>query len=547
METYFSGNVRVQELTDLIVEKLFTVCLLSGKDAADEFAKGRAAVEKLGQILLDLRSLSQAALVDGLIQLVEQRFPDRRVTNNFPSMRSTLEDMVKEGVAHLSAFFPAVPGADSSVSIKQELVGEGSTKVVLPGGKTPVTPVTSAEPEMPVRSDHWNLASQLGSAVVRVEKSMITGNTIGGAAGQPLKKDGAAGQTPKKDEVAAQAPKKDEVAGQLPKKDELVGQLPKKDEILPAAEADVSKESEEKDTPAVQLTALNFVIDPRPVMINPTTARVWPPLLQNARPGESDDEKKPATKIESAVILESMLSEVKGSVTKVEAKPAEVKESVAKVEPKPPEVKESVAKVEPKPAEVKESVVKVEPKPPKVKESAVKVVAKAPEFKESVAKTEPKPAEAKVSAAKAEAGPPESAGREGKVKALFGREPVPTEVGREPLSTEKEAVKSAAPGPNRGLPRQSPLSPEAIRLGPVLKYLFPGERIRWDISLANCPILAQVADLLVHVGDGPDLHPSVPLLKKEGWKVVVFSREDISFPRRMERMIRLVTRQASSQ
>lgn len=490
METYFSGNVRVQELTDLIVEKLFTVCLLSGKDAADEFVKGRAAVEKLGQILLDLRSLSQAALVDGLIQLVEQRFPDRRVTNNFPSMRSTLEDMVREGVANLSAFFPAMPATDSSV--KQELAGEGGTKVVLPGGKTPATratPVTSAEPQMPVRSAHWSLSQQPGSAVVRVEKSMITGNMIGGSAGQP------------------------------PKKDEAAGEPLKKDKALPASEANPTKETEDKGSSAGQFSAPTFVLDLHPAMTTPAAARVWPPLLQGVRTAASDDGKTAATKIEPPVILESVSSEVREGIAKAESKPAEVRESIAKVEPKPPKVKESV----------------------------VKVVAKALEFKESVAKSKLKPPEAKVSAVKAEAGSPESAGREGKAKASFGREPVPADVGREPLSTEKETVKSAAPGPNRGLPRQSPLPPEAIRLGAVLKYLFSGQGIRWDISLANCPFLAQVADLLVYVADGQELHPSIPLLKKEGWRIVVFSREDISFPRRMERMIRMATRRASSQ
>ncbi|CEJ06844.1 Hypothetical protein DEACI_1297, partial [Acididesulfobacillus acetoxydans] len=300
METYFSGNVRVQELTDLIVEKLFTVCLLSGKDAADEFVKGRAAVEKLGQILLDLRSLSQAALVDGLIQLVEQRFPDRRVTNNFPSMRSTLEDMVREGVANLSAFFPAMPATDSSV--KQELAGEGGTKVVLPGGKTPATratPVTSAEPQMPVRSAHWSLSQQPGSAVVRVEKSMITGNMIGGSAGQP------------------------------PKKDEAAGEPLKKDKALPASEANPTKETEDKGSSAGQFSAPTFVLDLHPAMTTPAAARVWPPLLQGVRTAASDDGKTAATKIEPPVILESVSSEVREGIAKAESKPAEVRESIA--------------------------------------------------------------------------------------------------------------------------------------------------------------------------------------------------------------------------
>lgn len=126
-------NPRIQELIDLIVEKLFTASLLVGKDADSEFAKGIQAVEKAAQVLLSV-SLDTEYLAEGLTQLVEQRLPDRRVIENFPNFPWLMQQMILEGTQVLQAR----PAQASESEEKEPMAVQASARVLLVGGRTPV-------------------------------------------------------------------------------------------------------------------------------------------------------------------------------------------------------------------------------------------------------------------------------------------------------------------------------------------------------------------------------------------------------------------------
>ncbi|HVJ48600.1 hypothetical protein [Desulfitobacterium sp.] len=98
METFFQKNTEVQEWVDLLIEKLFTVCLLSGSEADSEFFRGRQAAEKISSILQGIADLPEDTVKEGIRQLIEQRLPDPRVIDNFPQFYSFMEEMIKSGI-----------------------------------------------------------------------------------------------------------------------------------------------------------------------------------------------------------------------------------------------------------------------------------------------------------------------------------------------------------------------------------------------------------------------------------------------------------------
>lgn len=108
METFYGENTDIQEWVDLLIEKLFTVCLLGGSEADSEFYKGKEAAEKISSILQKLTSLPEDALKGGIQQLVEQRLPDPRVIDNFPQFYSLMEEMIQSGLPQVQISEPEV-------------------------------------------------------------------------------------------------------------------------------------------------------------------------------------------------------------------------------------------------------------------------------------------------------------------------------------------------------------------------------------------------------------------------------------------------------
>lgn len=94
METFYKENSDVQEWVDILIEKLFTVSLLSGPEADSEFYRGRQAAEKISGILQSITNLPEDTLKEGIRQLIEQRLPDTRVIENFPQFYRLMEEMI---------------------------------------------------------------------------------------------------------------------------------------------------------------------------------------------------------------------------------------------------------------------------------------------------------------------------------------------------------------------------------------------------------------------------------------------------------------------
>jgi len=80
----------------------------------------------------------------------------------------------------------------------------------------------------------------------------------------------------------------------------------------------------------------------------------------------------------------------------------------------------------------------------------------------------------------------------------------------------------------------------------VLNNIFPKFTISWNKHLMDATFLAQVSDILICVYD-PQNPCDVKKYHNDGWKVLVCSTEDLTFPRRLERNIRQIKRSSFTQ
>lgn len=159
MEAFFRKDQEIQELIDLFIEKLLTVNILSGSDADSEFYRGRQAVEKIALLFKEMAELPDEALIDGIRQLVEQRLPDSRVIENFPNFYELMNDMIQAGLPN-SIAIPALakPGISTQLGSEQIITSISSSgrssltpssKITLNGGRSlisdtqnPVAPIS---------------------------------------------------------------------------------------------------------------------------------------------------------------------------------------------------------------------------------------------------------------------------------------------------------------------------------------------------------------------------------------------------------------------
>lgn len=82
---------------------------------------------------------------------------------------------------------------------------------------------------------------------------------------------------------------------------------------------------------------------------------------------------------------------------------------------------------------------------------------------------------------------------------------------------------------------------QAYLLKHVLSNIFPKGTIYWNKSLMGQTFLAQVENILICIHD-PEHPCDLKKYNKDGWKVLVCSSEDLTFPRRLERAIRQIQR-----
>lgn len=94
--------------------------------------------------------------------------------------------------------------------------------------------------------------------------------------------------------------------------------------------------------------------------------------------------------------------------------------------------------------------------------------------------------------------------------------------------------------------RSAQIPENAEKLTRVFKQVFPNSAIRWNLVIGKNSFYAQVDKVLIYVQESSDLQELVDIqhlkteMKKEGWSVYVCQKEDLSFPRRLERGLRLM-------
>lgn len=82
---------------------------------------------------------------------------------------------------------------------------------------------------------------------------------------------------------------------------------------------------------------------------------------------------------------------------------------------------------------------------------------------------------------------------------------------------------------------------KAERLNDVLSYLFPNVSVNWNFNLMGQKFLARVEDILICLYD--PTHPCpTDKFKKDGWRILVYREEDLTYPRRLEREIKNILR-----
>lgn len=128
MEDYSYNDPRIRELISNIIEKIFTVCLLSGLDSDAEFQQGCQIVIKLTSLLQEISTFPSEFLADGVKQLLEQQLPDVRIINNFPAFQTTLDRMLRQGILKVtdSRMKEVVNSTESTKVIKLESKSQDS-------------------------------------------------------------------------------------------------------------------------------------------------------------------------------------------------------------------------------------------------------------------------------------------------------------------------------------------------------------------------------------------------------------------------------------
>jgi len=103
LDASFHNDPRIREWTNQIVEKIFTVCLLTG-DSVVEFQKGCQLIIKLTAFLRETATLSSESLADEVKQSLKQRLPDARVINSFPEFQATMDRMLRVALKDLASY-----------------------------------------------------------------------------------------------------------------------------------------------------------------------------------------------------------------------------------------------------------------------------------------------------------------------------------------------------------------------------------------------------------------------------------------------------------
>ena len=489
MEACFHNDPRVQEWISKIVEKIFTVCLLTGIDSEAEFQKGC-------QIIIKLTSLLQSELLeDGVKQLLDQRLPDARVIDSFPAFQATMDSMLREGLLQMS---------------------ESQKKDILKGlaSNAEFTKAISVEPH--------NSYLEKPNKVSRLE--FDTYSSINGPYPDIQQtKDAALALTDALVQADAQAKVDAQTLAEFVAQVEVLTQAEKqaKADAFTFAEALTQAETQAKsdaltfaDALAVAETqAKSDAIELAGALEQANTQANADALLLTETLGKADAQKEA-----DALLLNDALAKVEAltqaeKLTKADA--LKFSEALAQAQ--------SQAKTDA--LMLADTLAKAD----------AQVAADALLLDDALAKFETLTQAEKLAKADALRFAEALAQANAKFDALKPHEPISL-IKASSLLTSVHSKLSKVFRPMQDLKQVNPLKQ-------VLTNIFPKSTVNWNKHLMGQTFLAQVEDILIYLHD-PDHPCNLKKYHKGGWKVLVCSTEDLTFPRRLERGIRHLQRSA---
>jgi hypothetical protein len=531
MEAFFRMDQEIQEWIDLFIEKLFTVSLLSGMEADSEYYRGRQAVEKIASFLQEIADLPNEALRDGIHQLVEQRLPDSRVIENFPNFYNLMNEMIQAALVNppiirdtLSTKQENIPPDQISPPSESVDILVPSSKIILNGGRNPASPTQDFTSPISLREHLINPIEFI------TNPEPETQNNSAESANQFFS-----------DSLVEDSPnvKTDEA------RHEDVTVI--REETIVSAEKDISKSVNpvmEKNDPIYEtgsnrieiLNETNTFFD---LSLNTGKTEIKIKNLAEAKNDIDNINHEVKSDINSNLILNNF---DKFTVAK---KNAEL--------PKNPFKITSILKsaLYSSPLTIKSSEKQLKPEfsntPNGVTLKNEKVFNLGDEEQEPLAQS----AMANISFLNSKrddalhrAERPRDPFRFNTKKAkpdTLSILPSPMPKEQQPLIAKVDQHSASRVVKTAQMPE------DGLRLSQVLKHLFPNSAIRWNVTIDNTTFYAQIEKLLVYIPLTADLRLNSFWdikndFNKQGWCVYICNKEDLAFPRRLEREIRFALR-----
>jgi len=464
LETYFHNDPRIRKWINQIIERIFTVCILTGVDSDEEFQKGCQIVMKLTALLKEIPTLPSEFLVDGIKQLMEQQLPDALVINNFPQFQVIMERMLNEGI--LKATDSVLPDLTPTI-IKSD--------------------IQNAQAEAQAKADVKALEEALAQAEVQAKADVKALEEALAQAEAQAKADVKA-----LEEAHAQA------------------------EVQ--AKADVKALEEAHAQAEVQAKADVKALEEAHAQAE-AQAKADVKALEEAHAQAEVQAKADVKALEEA--LAQAEAQAKADVKALEKALAQA-EVQAKADAQA--LAEALAQVN------------------SLTKARMQVNADALAFADALTQVDTK-LEAITKSERYELAKPMSSTNDyflehvRKANNTFdaGNELQPVELVKVPDLFTSINTKISQLFSTSLVPQQADL------LRRVLCNFYPNSTVYWNKSLMGQTFLAQVEDLLICLHD-PEYPCDLKKYSKDGWKVLVCSNEDLTFPRRLERRIRQIQR-----
>ncbi|MDR3539595.1 MAG: hypothetical protein P4L69_01300 [Desulfosporosinus sp.] len=528
MEAYFHTDPRIRDWINQIMEKIFTVCILTGADSDAEFQKGCQIILKLTTLLKEIPTFPAEFLEDGVKQLLEQQLPDARVINNFPTFQATLDRMLNEGILK------------ATVSTKEMIIKshDNCTEMPLEASQlesNPESVITKAEAQ--ALADGLALAKALAQAETQAKadiqalaEALAQAETQAKADAQALAEALAQAETQAKvnaqalAEALAQAETQAKADAQALADALAQAETQAKADAQALADALAQAETQAKADAQALAEALaqaetqakaDAQALAEALAQAETQAKADAQALAEALAQAETQAKADAQALADALVLIDVLTNAE---KEVKADALVLAEALAQAE--------AQAKADAQALADAVALIDVLTNAEKQVKADALVLAEALAQAETQAKAD---AQA-LSEALAQADVKFEAVTEAERNQLA-----------EPISSTNDYFIASIHSKASQVFRPTQVPKQADLLKVVLSNMFPKGAVYWNQCLMGQTFLAQVEDILICLHD-PEHPCDLKKFNKDGWKVLVCSMEDLTFPRRLERKIRLIQR-----